>query len=176
MYMIQVSDVQSNKASLEYGVLQGSVLGPLLFTMYVSPLVSLVQNYNIQCHMYAGDTQIYISINPKCTSDVTLAVSRIEKCLVDVKHWMKANKLKLNHSKTEVVPIYTWQQFQKRLVGSINVGDECIYISGQSKKFYFILSRQWIHIVIQFANLLRLYKPVSDWLEMLPLDSTGLNM
>ena len=57
---IQVSDVQSNKTSLEYGVPQGSVLGPLLFTMYVSPLVSLVQNHNIQCHMNADDTQIYI--------------------------------------------------------------------------------------------------------------------
>ena len=55
-----LSDVQSNKASLEYGVPQGSVLGPLLFMMYVSSLVSLVQNHNIQCHIYADDTQIYI--------------------------------------------------------------------------------------------------------------------
>ena len=76
---------------------------------------------------------LLISFNPKCTSDIIVAVSYIEKCLVDVKHWMKANKLKLNDSKTEVVLISTWQQLQKRLVESINVADECIHISGQAK-------------------------------------------
>jgi len=41
----------------------GFCVGPLLFTLFATPLSSVIQSHNLEHHLYADDTQIYISLN-----------------------------------------------------------------------------------------------------------------
>ena len=82
---------------LEYGVPQGSVLGPLLYSLYTTPLLSVISKYpGIRSHFYADDTQIYLSFSP----EVTTVFSLIKLCIRDICSWMVANKLSVNPNKT----------------------------------------------------------------------------
>ena len=78
---------------------QRSVLGPILFGMYVSPIGDVISRHNVQYHQYADDMQLYVSLNP--TDFGTL--SDIESCASDVSRWCIENALLLNPTKTEAV-------------------------------------------------------------------------
>ncbi|GFR58729.1 reverse transcriptase, partial [Elysia marginata] len=50
-------------SSLQFGVPRGSVLDPLLFTLYTSPVADIAECSDVKYHLYADDTQIYISLD-----------------------------------------------------------------------------------------------------------------
>ena len=86
---------------------QGSVLGPLLFTIYVSPIASLLHQLGVNQHQYADDTQLYISISkPKAGSDLQL----LETALLKLSYWFSLNYLALNHDKSEAILLGTSQR------------------------------------------------------------------
>ena len=92
--------VTSDPTTLEFGVPQGSVLGPILYTLYTTPLGSIIREHGLDFHMYADDTQIYISMD---TSEINNQKHILESCLDSIKSWMLSNKLKLNDDKTEII-------------------------------------------------------------------------
>ena len=96
-----INDNESEPSPLDDGVPQGSVFGPLGFTMYTAPLEDIIKSHlGVEYMVYADDTQLYMVIN---ASDKDQRISQLENCISDVKQWMAANKLKLNDGKTEIL-------------------------------------------------------------------------
>ena len=97
---VLIDGKESKLHHLLCGVPQGSVLGPILFILYTSPLADLLKECGISYHFYADDTQLYISFDLHEHQDV---ISKMEQCIEKVRTWMADNFLKLNDEKTEVL-------------------------------------------------------------------------
>lgn len=98
---VAIGTVLSDDRHLQYGVPQGSVLGPKLYCMFSKPVGEICRRHNMSHHCYADDTQVYLVIKP--LGDWSELSTRLERCLSDISAWMSSNLLKLNQDKTELI-------------------------------------------------------------------------
>ena len=131
---VQINKSTSEPHELKYGVPQGSVLGPILFTIYTTPLGQLIRRHGLTFHLYADDTQLYLAFKPSEPSSIVNNISRLEKCVDDIRAWMKLNLLKLNDDKTELLVITSRPSTSQSLHISIKVGDQDISPSEEPPK------------------------------------------
>ena len=87
---------------LKFSVPQGSVPGPLIYSLYTMPLGKQVQSQEIDHHFYADDSQLY-NVFKSVPAEVSRTVSSMGDCLEPLRKWMADNKLKVNDNKTEIV-------------------------------------------------------------------------
>ena len=88
----------SESKSLAFGIPQGTILGPLLFILYINDLPNCLENSEPQ--MYADDTHLTFAGN-----NVDIIEQKLNQDLIGVSNWLVANKLTLNKSKTEFMVI-----------------------------------------------------------------------
>ncbi len=98
-HFVYLNGESSQLSPVKYGVPQGSVLGPLLFSIYMLPLGNIIRKYRISFYCYADDTQLYISTRP----DETSKLSKLTECVKNVKDWMTNHFLLLNSDKKEIL-------------------------------------------------------------------------
>ena len=102
-YRVKIKDNYSTPRTITTGVPQGSVLGPMLFNIYLIPLFDIIINHPlITIHTYADDIQL----NVKCTSDPGYAPRLITACINDIHLWLSSNSLSLNPNKTECIHLH----------------------------------------------------------------------
>ena len=79
---VAIANRISSTKELHYGVPQGSVLGPILFVLYIQPLYNLIKQHSLSVHLFADDIQIKTSIHPQHLHGT---ISSVETCISYVK-------------------------------------------------------------------------------------------
>ncbi len=100
---VHVNNKSAANHPLKYGLPQGSVLGPILFTTYTQPLYMVQADINFM--IYADDDQLHFAFEPRSASSTNHAIPTPENCLSRVKAWMTHDFLKLNDAKTQLLVI-----------------------------------------------------------------------
>ena len=127
----------SDFAPVHSGVPQGSVLGPMLFTMYIKPLSAIIDSHSIIHHSFADDLQLQMSAPPDRIYEL---LHSMQSCISDVKAWATANMLKLNDSKTELMLVTSKRsKHLHNLPTSITIGNAQIPFKQSVKNLGFTL-------------------------------------
>uniref|UniRef100_A0A8C6NSL6 Reverse transcriptase domain-containing protein n=1 Tax=Nothobranchius furzeri TaxID=105023 RepID=A0A8C6NSL6_NOTFU len=95
-FSVHVGDCSSPNVPLPWGVPQGSILGHLLFSIYMLPLGTILASLGVNNHFYADDCQIYLQINQQHSFSLS-------ECLSQVRSWLSQNCLQLNDSKSDAI-------------------------------------------------------------------------
>ena len=136
-HYISLSNLCSAFAPVHSGVPQGSVLGPMLFTMHIKPLSAIIVSHSIIHHSFTEDLQLQMSAPPDRISEL---LHSIQSCISDVKAWATANMLKLNDNKTELMLVTSKRtRHLHSLPTSITIGNAQIPFKQSVKKLGFTL-------------------------------------
>ena len=116
---VRIGDAVSKVLPLEFGVLQGSILGPVLFTIYVNDLLSVPK----RCisASYVDDCKLYLSFSP---AELSTSISALNEDLIRISQWCCKHSLLINPDKTNVLAVGVPQLLQKLSSFSIRLLDK----------------------------------------------------
>ena len=98
---VTIGPSSSMATPVYHGVPQGSVLGPVLFNVYTTPIADICKKHQVHYHRFADDIQLYVSYNPAESEELNDAKIQLIQCIDEIRAWMLLHQLKLNDDKTE---------------------------------------------------------------------------
>ena len=111
-HYVSLSNQCSAFTPVHSGVPLGSVLGPMLITMYIKPLSAIIDSHSIIHHLFADDLQLQMSAH---TDRISELHHSMQSCISDVKAWAAANIHKLNDNNnniaTNIDHVDHWQNY-----------------------------------------------------------------
>ena len=121
-----MSGQSSDLTHLKSGVPQGSVLGPVIFTIYTSPVADIIRCHGLEYHLYADDTHVYIVFSPMIPGSLQVTIHRRVQCIWELQGWMVNNKLKIDEEKTQALPLCSSSQQTLLHVLNIEIGNATV--------------------------------------------------
>ena len=110
---VQIDDIRSNTTNVNFGVPQGSILGPVLFNIYVADLQEII---DAKSYQYADDTTIYEHAKVKhihrCRETISVSMKKLND-------WSNNSSLALNHKKTKAMLFSTQQMSKSPPIGKL---------------------------------------------------------
>ena len=137
LYSVYVNDASSENNKLMFRVPQGSLLGPMLYTLYTKEIETIAVKHKMSVQMYADDTQLYTSFT---TDSATTTELQIESCLSEISYWMKKNFLKVNHNKSNLIIFKSSTSSLPKSSLNVTFGDCSIEINESVKVLGVILT------------------------------------
>ena len=122
---VVIGSSESNLQPVISSVLQGSVLAPLLFILYLGPIEDVIKSHGFDCMLYADDSGLYVAFNPRSRQS---AITNLEICISDIQTFFSENKLNCNPTKIEIVHLHS-RLLNFTSMPGINIGDNLVPIS-----------------------------------------------
>ena len=105
---VKLNEVNSDVLPINTGVPQGSILGPLLFIIYINDFVRASDFFDFIC--YADDTTLFSTLNKFVNAQNINPDTIINMELAKINEWLEINKLSLNVTKTKFMVFHTQQK------------------------------------------------------------------
>ena len=132
--LVSINDTLSSKLPVKCGVPQGSVLGPILFLLYINDIANSY-NSRSKCFLFADDTSLFSSAKNIHELETTL-----NEDLCNIQEWLLCNKLSLNVSKSNCVIFCTRQKNLTKSL-TLKINNEIIQEKSYTKYLGILLTR-----------------------------------
>lgn len=136
-YCVQIGEEFSDSRPLTSGVPQGSVLGPVLFSVYTADLSTVLERHGVKFKLFADDTQFCLSL-----ANVQEVEDRLSAVMLDIRQWMNSRQLKLNEDKTECLFVGRELDRDRMNVQSLSVNNTDITVGDQVKNLGVLLDTE----------------------------------
>ncbi|KAI6655640.1 RNA-directed DNA polymerase from transposon BS [Oopsacas minuta] len=97
---VSINGTLSNPQPVKIGIPQVSILGLILFNLYISPIEDIMHAHALSILLYADDVQLYLSLSP---SNINEPILQLESCLSDINVWFGEKKFVRNTLKSNFV-------------------------------------------------------------------------
>ena len=136
---VRVEKSLSDPIQVQCGVPQGSVLGPILFNIYIRSLFELIKDKGFNTSGYADDNNASQSFALQFQFDVI--TTQVPQLMASIKEWMNAHFLKLNQDKTEIICFLPPNCYRHDTICGTFFENDCIRFSNSVKNLGFTIDK-----------------------------------